>query len=115
MVYQDFRENYPYCVNFYYNNNLLVVQNRDYKPIFEGVVPSGLDIKRELLSFVCPLPDCFREAGDYLQCYLYDDGKEENFKNCKYYKRRMDKYLERKERLEQFCEYVKATKLSYMH
>lgn len=115
MEFQDFQEYYPYCVYFYFENNYLVVRNALNQPIFEGVVPPGMDIKSELLSFVCPLPDCFRETPDYLQCYLYDDNKEPIFKNGCVNKGRMDKYLVRKERFERFRVQVKATKLSYMH
>lgn len=117
MLYQTFREEMPYCVKYYYNSNIVVVENRDYQPIFEGFFPSDLDCKSAFRAFSCPLPDCYRENGEYLQCYLYDDGKQPVFKKNKidYYEIRMNKYLERKERLEQFLLHVKATKLSFMH
>lgn len=106
----------PYCVKFYYKTNSLIVANRDYHPIFEGIAPLGLDCNSAFRSFACPLPDCFRDYPEYLECFLYDDSKQPIFKknNC-YYEIRMNKYLERKERLEQFLLNVRSTKLSFMH
>lgn len=117
MLYQDFIETMPYCAEYYYESNLVLVKNRDYQSIFKGVASEGLDCKGTFRSFACPMPDCYREHAEYLQCYLYDDDKEPIFKKggTTYYEKRMEKYLERKERLEQFLLNVKSTKLSFMH
>lgn len=117
MLYQTFLEQMPYCVKYYYDSNKIVVENRDYQPIYEGLAPSELDCKSAFHAFACPKPDCYRDNADCLQCYLYDDNKEPIFKKggANYYEKRMEKYLERKERLGQFLLNVKATKLSFMH
>ena len=108
----------PYCVKYYYDDKTVVVENRDYLPIYEGLVLSDLDCKNAFHTFACPLDDCFRDNAEYLHCYLYDDNKEPIFKKggVSYYENRMDKYLERKGRLWQFLvDNVRATKPSYMH
>lgn len=116
MEYKSFREEMPYCVKYYHENNSIVVENRDYQSIYEGLVPSDMDCKSAFHSFACPLDDCYRDNTDCLQCYLYDDNKEPIFKKGdNYFKKRMEKYLERKELLERFLLQVKSTKLSFMH
>jgi hypothetical protein len=118
MLYQVFLEQMPYCVEYHNETNSIVVKNRDYQPIYEGLVLSDLDCKSAFRSFACPLDDCFRENTEYLQCYLYDDNKEPVFKKggVSFYENRMDKYLERKERLWQFLvDNVRATKPTFMH
>ena len=117
MLYQVFLEQMPYCVKYYYDSNKIVVENRDYQPIYEGLAPSELDCKSAFHAFACPNPDCYIDNADCLQCYLYDDNKEPIFKKggANYYEKRMGKYLERKERLGQFLLNVKSTELSFMH
>ena len=117
MLYQVFRETMPYCVYYYFNNNLVAVKNRDYQTIYEGVVVEGVDCESAFRAFSCPLPDCYRNCEEYLQSYLYDDDKQPVFnKKGSYSTTRLDKYLERKEQLWQFLvDNVRATKPSIMH
>ena len=117
MLYQDFIETMPYCVEYYYESNLILVKNRDYHPIYEGIVLCDLDFKSAFYAFSCPLPDCYRDFKEYLQSYLYDDDKQPIFnKKGTFNTKRMGKYLERKERLWQFLvANVRATKPSIMH
>lgn len=117
MLYQTFREQMPYCVYYYFNTNLVVVKNRDYQPIYEGEVGEGVNCESAFRVFSCPLPDCYRNCEEYLQSYLYDDDKQPIFnKKGSRNVSRMDKYLERKERLWQFLvDNVRATKSSFMH
>lgn len=106
----------PYCVEYYYQTNLVLVKNYDYHPIYEGLLSTSVDCKSAFHSFACPNPACYIENSDYLQCYLHDK-KQPIFKKGgnSYYQARMEKYLERKDRLGQFLLNVKATKLSFMH
>ena len=61
MLYQVFLEQMPYCVEYHNETNSIVVKNRDYQTIYEGLVLSDLDCKSASRSFACPLDDCFRE------------------------------------------------------
>lgn len=54
----------PYCVKYYYDSNKIVVENRDYQPIYEGLAPSELDCKSAFHAFACPKPDCYVDNGD---------------------------------------------------
>lgn len=116
MDYQNFRETMPYCVYYYYETKSVVVKNKDGQCIYDGLMVTNADCRSVFRAFSCPFPDCFRDTGDYLQSYLYDEKKPIFKKGNTFNEKRMNKYLERHDLLWRFLlNNVKETKPSFMH
>ena len=116
MLYQDFQEYYPYCVYYYFETKLVMVKNKNSQCIYEGLLVTDTDCRTAFRAFSCSLHDCFIEAPDYLQSYLYDEDKPIFKKGNTYNEKRMIQYLQRKEILMHFLvKNVRATNPSYMH
>ena len=69
MLYQDFIELIPYHVKYYFESKKLIVENSDYQPIFEGLVPKRFDKDKLFSAIADSRPDCIREH----ECFLFDD------------------------------------------
>lgn len=122
MSYQDFLNNYPYCVEYYFGTKSIVVKNGNYAVIAEYYAQEGLDFKcftNAFKSFCFNKKDCFQKYEDekFLKCYLYDKYKSQIFKKggISYNETRMNKYMERKNKLDRFLLNFKSNGLSFMH
>lgn len=101
--YSFFEKHMPYCVERH--GDQIVVKNRNYEPIFLGIMPDGLDVKAIMKSFACPEHDCFRENKDLYTSYLYNGTINVNDKSA------LDAYLKRLGELQVFMADLDPVKL----
>lgn len=65
-----FEKHLPYCVDV--KESHVMILNRHYEMLAEGVIPYDADIKESFKAVASPCYDCYREIEDGFRCYLYD-------------------------------------------
>ena len=65
-----FEKHLPYFVEV--NGSRVMIMNRQYELLAEGVIPHDLDIRDSFRDVASPCEDCYRESNDDFKCYLYD-------------------------------------------